>query len=126
MMIGVCSIVLTVMIQFPDGVVLNAPINFYSISSDFGRTQTVFDHTNSFFNSYVVDASTNTRLTGSNFTKYIQNMTMWSVVNGVPSQLELQIDAASGVISFNYSKVNSQASLYGLPTATTPAGKLHF
>lgn len=64
LLIGVCSIVLTVLIQFPDGIVLNAPINFYSISTDAGRTQTVFDHTNSFFNTYFVDISTNTRFVG--------------------------------------------------------------
>lgn len=31
LLVGVCSIVLTIITQFPDGIQLNAPINFYGL-----------------------------------------------------------------------------------------------
>lgn len=56
----------------------------------------------------------------------MRNMSVWSVVNQVAKQLELQIDTAAGVVSFNYSKLNSEASLFGMPNDNIPAGKLQF
>lgn len=78
----------------------------------------MFDHSNNFFKAYLADKTTKQRLKGSDFTTYLQNISIWNVVEGVPKMLETQVDAATGTIFFNYSPKNAKATIYGYQNAS--------
>lgn len=74
--------------QFPNGLVVNSPITYYSIIKEGGKGQGVFDHTNSFIKMYLYNPTTKQKATGDAFKLVLKGgLSIYQVVNGVPTKL---------------------------------------
>ena len=63
LIILIVSLLLTVVFQFSNGLTLDRPITSYSLVQDDGNTQTVFDHTDTFLEVYLINTTVGTQIT---------------------------------------------------------------
>lgn len=111
--------------QFPDGLVVNSPITYYSIIKEGGKGMGVFDNTNSFIKMYLYNPTTKQKATGDMLKLVLRGgLSIYQVTNSVPTKLETSIDYTTGDFYFNKSSINSVATVYGTSTSSDIA-KLH-
>jgi hypothetical protein len=87
LLIGISCIVLTIIMQFPYGIALNAPITYYELTADAGNTETVFDNSENFFTLYLYSKKLNQRASGDLFKFLVRGFSVWQVVDGVGKKL---------------------------------------
>ena len=111
--------------QFPNGLVVNSPITYYSIIKEGGKGMGAFDHTDSFIKMYLYNPTTKLKATGNTLRLVLRGgLSIYQVTNGVPTKLETSIDYTTGDVYFNKSSINSIATVYGTSTSSD-IGKLH-
>lgn len=64
LLVCISCVLVTIVMQYPHGLVLDDPISQYSVILDTGHTQTVFDYSDTFFELYFYDSSRNVNLVG--------------------------------------------------------------
>lgn len=85
----------------------------------------VFDNTDSFIKMYLYNPTTKQKATGNMLRLIlIGGVSIYQVVNGVPTKLETSIDYTTGDFYFNKTSINSAATVYGTSTSSDMA-KLH-
>lgn len=113
LVMAVC-LFLTVIFQFPNGLVLEKPITFYSLLQDAGNTQTVFEHSDTFIEVYMINATAGAKITdAAELAFLLKNASIWQTINGASTQLELSQSCSIGSYCFKQSAVNSGATIYG-------------